>query len=217
MAALCAGTKLNITKLIFIFFACIVLAGCSTGRYLKPYSSIGGYSTENPACPGAERVLEFSLTNYDWIVFRVLAKQPTKYQPAGTQLIAYVMPKLYKHPEPDGSWSLFPSKAEKQIKENLISERKSQNIEITFERSSATIILSDGNKTQVELPFYQKPHKVLSDKYYGIWGPEVIISPNKLEAFTVNLPPIYINGKKQIIPPIEFRISSGKYAPVLNC
>ena len=195
----------------------MVVAGCSTGPYLKPHASIGWYSTENPACPGAEEVLEFSLPKYDWLVFRILAKQPTKFQPEGTKLIAYVMPVLYKHPEPNGSWSLLPSDQEKKIKESLVSERRSQDIEITFSGSSAIVIFSDGGEETTELPFFQKPYRLPSDKYYGIWGPEVVISQNKLESFTVKLPLLYVNGEEFSVPPIEFKVSKNKYAPVLNC
>jgi hypothetical protein len=195
----------------------LVLAGCSTGPYLKPYGPVGWYSTENPACPGAEKVLEFSLPNYDWLIFRILAKQPTKYQPEGTKLIAYVRPVHYRHPEPSGTWSLFPSEQERKLKENLISERKTQEIDISFSRSSAIVIFSDGSQTSVELPFFQQPYKLPSGKYYGIWGPEAVISSNKLEAFTVKLPFLFVNGEKVIIPPIEFKVSESKYAPVLNC
>lgn len=208
---------LSIKRLILFFCAALVLAGCSTGPYLKPHAPIGWYSTENPACPGAEEVLEFSLPKYDWLVFRILAKQPTKFQPEGTKLIAYVRPVLYKHPEPNGSWSLFPSEQERQTKDSLISERKSQDIEISFSNSSAIVIFSDGSKAIIELPFFQQPYKLPSDNYYSIWGPEVVISPNKLEDFTVELPLLYVNGKEFSIPPIRFKVSESKYAPVLNC
>ena len=195
----------------------MVLSGCSTGPYLKPYASLGWYNTENPACPGEEEVLEFSLPDYDWVIFRVLAKQQTKYQPEGTKLIAYILPRIYKHPEPNGSWSLFPSEEERKNKDKIISKRKAEHIEVLFSGSSATVVLPDGTEKIVELPFFQEPYKLPSGKYYGIWGPEAIIPKEKLDAFDVILPTLYINGKEFKIPTINFKISENTYAPVLNC
>lgn len=213
-----AGSLIDLNiKLLIFFFATILLAGCSTGPYLKPHAEIGWYSTENPACPGAEEVLEFSLANYDWLIFRVLAKQPTKWHPDGTKLIAYVRPLFHKHPDPNRSWSMFPSQAEKRTYEALLAERISEKIEIFFSESYATIILSDGSELKVELPFFQKLYKLPSDEYYGIWGPEALISPNKLEDFTVIFPVLYVNGDEFIIPPIHFKLSRGRFSPVLNC
>jgi len=194
-----------------------VLSGCSTGPFLKPYAPIGTYSTENPACPGAENVLEVDLPRYDWLIFRVLAKETTKYQPEGTRLIAYVMPKLYKHPDSNVNWSLFPSEEERALKERLISERKSQNIEISFSSSEAIVTFLDGSQSVVELPFFQEPYRYPSGKYYGIWGPEAVIAPKKLEEFTVKFPSLIIDGEEFVVPSIQFKVSESTYAPVLNC
>lgn len=208
---------MSIKRINLLSCAAFILAGCSTGPYLKPSASIGWYSTENPACSGAEKVLEFSLPDYDWLIFRVLARQPTKRHPEGTKLIAYVRPVLYRHPEPNGTWSLFPSEQEKKTKESLIAERKSQHVEISFSSAVATIIFLDGSESQVELPFFQQPYQLPSDESYGFWGPEVVISPENLEYFTVKLPPLFINGEEVTIPPIEFKVSESTYVPVLNC
>ncbi|GAB2901705.1 hypothetical protein GCM10027180_34820 [Microbulbifer echini] len=163
------------------------------------------------------QVLEFSLGDYDWLVFRVLAKHPTKRHPEGTKLIAYVHPLIYKHPDPNYSRPLFRSKDEKLFMQKLAAEHKSQTIEITFSSSLATIIFSDGIETEVELPFFSQPYNYSTSEYYGIWGPEVVISTEKLEAFTVKFPTVYVNGEEIRIPLITFRIDQNKYAPVLNC
>lgn len=203
--------------LLLILCALLVMSGCSTGPYLKPHASIGWYSTENPACPGAEQVLEFSLGDYDWLVFRVLAKHPTKFHPEGTRLIAYVSPSIYMHPDPNYSRPLFRSEEEKFFIEKLAAERRSQNIEITFSNSLATIIFSDGHETNVELPFFSQPYNYSTSEYYGPWGPEVVISTEKLEEFAVKFPAVYVNGEEIRIPIITFKIDKDKYAPVLNC
>jgi hypothetical protein len=211
------GVKLKILGLLSFFCAALVLNGCSTGPFLKPYAAIGEYNTENPACPGAENVLEIGIPGYDWLIIRVLAKEPTKYRPEGTRLIAYVMPDLYKHSDSGGSWPLFPSEEERVRKERLVSERKSKSVEVSFSRTTAIITLSNGSQSTVELPFFQKPYKYPSVKYYGIWGPEAVIANEKLDDFTVELPSLLIDGVEFVIPTIEFKVTESKYAPVLNC
>lgn len=208
---------MNIKRLILFFSATLILVGCSTGPYLKPHAEIGWYNRENPSCPGAEEVLEFSLANYDWLIFRVLARQPTKWRPEGTKLIAYVRPLYLKHPDPNKSWSMFPSQAEMNTRESLVSKRRAEEIEISFSESYVTIILFDGSELKVEMPFFDQPYKLPSDEYYGIRGPEALISSSKLENFTVIFPVLYVNGDEFIIPPIHFKISRDMYAPVLNC
>jgi hypothetical protein len=208
---------LKIVGLLSFFCVVLVLNGCGTGPFLKPYAPIGKYNTENPACSGAENVLEIELPGYEWLIFRVLAKEPTKYRPEGTRLIAYVMPDLYKHPDSGGSWSLFPSEEERMRKERLVSERESKSVEVSFSRTTAIITLSNGSQSTVELPFFQKPYKYPSVKHYGIWGPETVIANKKLDAFIVQLPSLLIDGAEFVIPPVEFKVSESKYAPVLNC
>ena len=195
------------------------LGACSTGPYLKPEAESGTYTynTENPACPGPQQVMEFQLADEKWIVFRVLAKLPNPYSPEGTKLTAYFRI-IYLLPEPPRtSWSLFPSNAEMEERKSLL-ERRINQIEITASSPFATILLPDGTKTQVSLPFLEKPYNHSKDpRDYGIWGPQVLISPKALESFTVIFPNIFLNGKKLNIPPVKFGISKDTYAPVLNC
>lgn len=196
----------------------LTLGGCSTGPYLKPEAANGTYNTENPTCPGPQQVIEFRPADETWIVFRVLAKLPNPYSPEGTKLTAYFR-FIYLLPEPPRtSWSLFPSEAEKEEKKNLLERRKHQRLEITASSPFATIVLPDGTRTQVALPFLEKPYNHSEDpRAHGIWGPQVVISPKMLDNFTVIFPDIFLNGKKLDIPPVKFGISKDVYAPVLNC
>jgi len=206
---------------IFRTLCLLLLAGlgsCSTGPYLKPEGVGGTYNTENPTCPGPRQVIEFRQPDEKWIVFRVLAKLPNPYSPEGTKLIAYFR-FIYLLPEPPRtSWSLFPSDAEKEEKKNLLERRQNQRIKITASSSFATILLPDGTKTQVSLPFLEPyNHSEYSEDHHDIWGPKVLISPKALESFTVIFPDIFLNGKKLDIPPIKFGVGTDTYAPVLNC
>ena len=196
----------------------VAISGCSTGPYLKPEAAGGTYNTQNPACPGPQQVIEFRPADEKWIVFRVLAELPKPYSPEGTKLTAYFQ-FIYLFPEPPRtSWSLFPGDTEKEERKNLLAERKKQRIEITASSPFATILLPDGTKTQVLLPFLEKPYNSNEDpRDHGIWGQGVIIAPKALESFTVIFPDIFLNGKKLDIPPIKFSISKDTYVPVLNC
>lgn len=196
----------------------ICLGGCSTGLYPKPEASFGNYSTDNPACPGPQQVMEFQSTDGNWIVFRVLAKLPNPNSHEGTKLTAYFR-FIYFLPESSRkSWSLLPSDAEREEEKNLVERRKNQPIEITASNPFVTVLLPDGTKTQVSLPFLDRPYNQSQDPAdHGIWGPKVINAPKALASFAVIFPDIFINGKKLNIPPVKFVISKDTYVPVLNC
>lgn len=195
------------------------MGACSTGQYLKPAAPGGTYNTENPACPGAEEVIEFNPTGDNWIIFRVLSKLPNKFNPEGTRLIAYFRFVYHMPEEPQSTWtSLFPSEEEREEQRQLVEHRQQMPLLISAESSDATIVLPDGSTKTVSLPFFEEPYdpnKVESP--YNIWGPEVLISPHRLENFKVVFPAIFFNGEKLDIPPVSFGISGGTYAPVLNC
>jgi len=199
--------------------ACIILLGCSTGDYLKPIAPYGQYSTENPACPGAEEVIELLPTDRDWIFFRAAAKLPNKFDPEGTKLIVYFR-FVYYHLGPEVSaWSsLFPSAEVQEKRNKLFEARANEDIIISAASPIATIVLPDGNTTTVSLPFFEKPFNHKEVEYPNtVRGPEVLISPDRLENFKVIFPDIFFNEIKLDIPPVEFRRSRGTYAPVLNC
>ena len=195
------------------------LIGCSTGPYLKPEAIGGIYSTENPACSGAEEVIEFHPTGDNWIVFRVLSKLPNKASSEGTKLIAYFRFIYFKPNESAGIMSaMFPSKEEQQKQTQLIESRKNLPLLISSSNAIATILLPNGSSEKVSLPFFERPYDPNKiENPYGIWGPATVISPDRLENFTVIFPTIYFNGEELDIPPVKFGIDHGKFAPVLNC
>lgn len=207
----------NFRPTIILFI--VLLSGCSTGAYLKPEAPGGTYSTENPACPGAKKVIEFHPTGDNWIVFRVLSKLPNKYNPEGTKLIAYFRFIYGMPPKPMGMLSvMFPNEEQTEELEQLIEKRQNLPLLITASSPDATIVLSDGSTKTVSLPFFEKsydPDNV--GRSHNIRGPEVLISTERLEDFTVIFPTIYFNGKELDIPPVKFGIGRGKYTPVLNC
>jgi hypothetical protein len=189
-----------------------LLVGCSTGPYLRPEALTGTYSTENPACPGAQEALDLPATPYDWITFRVLAKLPD-HNGNGTRLVAYFRFDYLKPPPPREAWGFFAD----DERERLVQERRALDILITYSGSSATVVEDNGTKTQVVLPFFEKSFNHKIDKWYGIWGPEVLISQKSLNNFTVILPDAFINGTRIQLPPVTFRVHEETYAPVLNC
>jgi hypothetical protein len=205
-------------NIIVIIMLAALLGGCSTGKFLKPEAPSGSYNRENPSCPGAEKVLEFSPPGEDWIEFRILAKLPNKYSPEGTRLIAYFRFVYGQWPSSVGAWArLFPNKGQASDHKKLVNKRKNKKYLVTSSSSMATIRLSDGTETKVSLPFFEEPFDGATGKYYGSWGPEVVIYPGSLEKFTVVLPDIFLNGEKMDIPEIKFKLDQHYYAPVLNC
>lgn len=195
---------------LWVVLLTVIIAGCSTGPFLKPSSSLGSYSTVNPACPGAQEVIEFSPEKQPWVLLRVYATPPGRYNSKGTELRIHFWFQYLKG-EPQPSLFFLTDKEKK-----LINERSSKDYVATTSKPTVTVVLPNGNKREIIIPAFEKPFDAQRELVEW-WGNGVQISPDSLDSFTVIFPDIYVNGEKIAVPPIHFQKTEDHYAPVLNC
>lgn len=199
----------------FTLLTAAATAGCSTGIYLRPEAPSGTLSTVNPACPGAAEIIEFAPQNQYWVLLRVYATPPGRWNSHGTELRIHFWFAYLRGFEPSNASFLFftfPSEEQKKV----IQERSNREYLITASKPTVTVVLPDGSKHEVSIPIFEKPYDPKKDRK-GWWDPGVQISPTSLGQFTVILPDIYVNGEKIYTPPIRFKQDEGHYAPVINC
>jgi hypothetical protein len=199
-----------------LFVVLAILSGCSSERYLRPETSAGSYRAETPQCPGPKKFVEYRMPA-EWIVFLVGADLPNRRIPEGTRLVAYFEMQFWRPKPPRTRWSIFPSDEEKAERENLFEERKNQKVEITWSSPFVTVVLPDGTKTKVLLPLFEKPYKPNEMKRPDNYWEGVLISPKRLESFTIIFPDMLFNGQKLDIPPVKFKVDTSVDPVVLNC
>lgn len=186
-----------------------VITGCSTGPYLKPAADAGSYSTVNPACPGAQEVIEFSPEKQPWVLLRIYATTPKRWNSKGTELRVHFWFKYLK----GESTSLFFLTDEQR---KLIKERSSKDYLVTASKPTVTVVLPNGSKQEIPIPIFEKPYDPKNNQI-SWWANGVQVSPDSLDSFTAIFPDIYVNGEKINVPPIHFQRDEDHYAPVLNC
>jgi hypothetical protein len=192
------------------------MTGCSTGVFLQPEASYGNYSAVNPSCPGAQEVIEFSPQNQYWVLFRVYATPPGRWNSNGTELRIHFR-LVYQLVYRDGSTrSISSVMFMSEEREKLIRERSKRNYLVTVSKPTVTVIMPDNSVQEISIPIFERPH---DPRYEGnsLWDPGIQISPKSLEQFTVKFPDIYVNGEKIDVPHIQFKKNEQRYFPVINC
>jgi hypothetical protein len=193
---------------LWLVLIAIVVAGCSTGLYLRPTAVSGSYSAVNPSCPGALEVIEFFTENQPLVKFRVYATPPGRYESMGTELRVHFELRYMER-----GWSaIWPTATQKK----LIEERKSKDYIVTASKPTVMVLMPNGSKREIPISIFEQPYDLKHDRI-DVWGNGVQISPGSLDSFTVYFPDIYVNGKKIKVPPIHFQKDEDHYAPVLNC
>lgn len=185
------------------------ITGCSTGPYLKPDASSGVYSTVNPACPGAQEVVAFSPEKQPWVLLRIYATPPKRWNSKGTELRIHFWFQFLV----GESVSIFYRTDEQR---KLIEERSSKDYQVTTSKPTVTVVLPDGSSKEIQIPIFEKPYDPKHDRI-SWWANGVQVSPENLDSFTVIFPGIYVNGEKINVPPLHFKKEEDHYAPVLNC
>jgi len=122
-------------------------------------------------------------------------------------------------PEPPRtSWSFFPSEEEKQERQQLIAKRKGHKIEIAWTGPFVTTVLPDGTREQVLLPLFERPFLAneMPRQYDSYWK-GAVVSPNRLDSFTIIFPDMLFDGQKVPIPPVKFLLDQDTYLSTINC
>ncbi|MBK9132048.1 MAG: hypothetical protein IPM20_10510 [Gammaproteobacteria bacterium] len=190
-----------------------LVAGCSTGSFLRPSAEVGTYSTVNPACPGAPEVINFIPVMQQWVLLRVYATPPGRIGSKGTELRIHITLRYWNDLEPIG---LFPRTEKRKKWEKVIEERSKREYNIVASSPYVSVVLPNGEEKKIKIPLFTGPHNPKEDRT-SWWANGVQVSPDTLREFTVVLPDVFVNNEKFIIAPIKFKLDKERYAPVLNC
>lgn len=208
-------------RLLLIFVA--VLAGCSTGPFLKPTSQVGHYAKLIPACGGPSEVVEFTPEKQPWVQLRVYATPPGWWEGSpsgstGTELRIHAQLSYGKNLEPIG---LFPSDEKRRRWEAAIEERSKKSYQLVASKSSVILRLPGATEREVVVPLFEKPLDIKTHQGGWWWARHrVQLSPDRLEEFEIILPEIRVNGETVVTAPIQFLIAEELdvfAAMVINC
>jgi len=189
-----------------------VVVGCSTGPFLRPEAASGSFSAVNPACPGAQEVIEFTPQSQYWVVLRVYATLPGQYGSRGTELRVHFW---FRYLKGSPWWSvMFPTPVERN---RLFQERSRRTYLVTVSKPTVTIVLPDGSAREIPIPIFSKPYDPKNEGPIDFWANGVQVSPEELDSFTAIFPEVYVNGERLEVSPIQFKKAEDRYAPVLNC
>ncbi|MGB3127744.1 MAG: hypothetical protein WBB95_28350 [Pseudomonas sp.] len=184
----------------YVLYSLLALvAGCSTGPYLGPESTIGQNALLSPTCPGAHAALSVAPQSAELGWVRVLVyvappgepSWPGNVKSADSELRVFA--RLYKPSLNNGDIALWVSAASPEVTVQLAS---GQTYQVSVERL----------KTGFD------PKEIRSSSSKG-----TPFGKGDMDDFTLIFPDIFVNGEKVPMAPIHFKKREERYAPVLNC
>lgn len=180
-----------------------LLAGCSTGVFLRPAAVSGDLVKDNPACPGPDRVIQFTPKSKNWVHFRLYADPPVPLRPQ-TRLYIEVQTQV-------GLGLPWAQRGSDEFK-----WRSQHKFEFRAEHPEITLVYPDGHEIVFSVALFKGVHYLESETIL-LAQEYVQLSDTYLEGFTIRMPAVFIDGEKIDIPSISFGPDKEFYAPVLNC
>ena len=180
----------------------MLLAGCSTGPYLYPESTVGSNALLSRTCPGPKAAMSYAPLSEElsWVHVLVYVAPPgtsnwPENQPS-TAAELRLFGRLYPSNIPDqqqGDPALWVSAASPIVTVTLAS---GQTYPVTVE--------------QLKSGF--DPRKTFHSGFKG-----TALGKGDMDDFTLTFPDIFVNGEKVPMAPIHFKKREERYAPVFNC
>lgn len=198
--------KNNMKRIISIFSllaVVVLLAGCSTGVFLRPVAVSGDLVKVNPACPGPDRVIQFTPKSKNWAHFRVYADPPVPLRPQ-TRLYIEVQTQV-------GLGLPWSQRGSDEFK-----RRSQHKFEFRAEHPEITLVYPDGREHVFSFALFKGVHYLESETIL-LAQEYVQLADTYLDSFTIRIPAVFIDGEKIDIPPIRFGPDKEFYAPVINC
>lgn len=176
-----------------------LVAGCSTGPYLHPESSVGQNALLSRTCPGAHAAMSFTAQpeKLNWVRVLVYVAPPgTRSWPGNvksTDTELRLFGRLYKPSQGYTKTLLWVSAASPEVSVQLASGR-------TYRVSVEQL------KTGFD------PAQISSSDTQG-----TPLGKGDMDDFTLTFPDIFVNEEKVPMAPIHFKKREERYAPVFNC
>jgi hypothetical protein len=181
----------------------MTLVACSTGVFLRPAAVSGELVKDNPACPGPDRVIQFTPKSKNWVHFRVYADPPVPLRP---QTRLYI--ELKTQVGLGLSWS--------QREGDEFKRRSQHKFEFRAEHPEVTLVYPDGREQIFSVALFKGVHYLESETIL-LAQEYVQLADTYLDSFIIRMPAVFIDGEKIDIPPIRFDPDKELYAPVINC
>ena len=190
-----------------------LLAGCSTGPYLHPESSLGQSAVLERTCPGPKAAISFAPASaeLDWVHVLVYAAPPGTASLPGnirsTDTELRLFGRLYKPPYlRDLHTPEQRSAAFKQTPPDLWVSAASPMVTVQLASGQSYQVSVDQLKTGFD------PRKIFHAGFKG-----TPLGKGDMDDFTVTFPDIFVNGEKVPMAPVHFKKREERYAPVFNC
>ncbi|MFL1494593.1 hypothetical protein ACMSI6_04725 [Pseudomonas antarctica] len=199
MPAFTSAKGLGLMHTYFLCSFLLLVAGCSTGPYLHPQSSIGQNALLSRTCPGPKAAMSFEplSAELNWVHVLVYVAPPGTYSWPSKQRSVEpelrLFGRLYNPRHPSADTPLWVSAASPVVTVQLGSGK---TYPITVK--------------QLETGF--DPRKTFSSATHG-----TPLSNDDIDDFTLTFPDIFVNGEKVPMAPIHFNKREERYAPVFNC
>lgn len=191
----------------------ILLAGCSTGPYLHPESTMGQNALLERTCPGPKAAMSFAPLSEDlnWVHVLVYVAPPgTSSWPGNlrsndTELRLfgrlYTPPRLRNLSTPDQRREAY--------------KQTDPPLWISAASSIVTVTLATGKTYPVSIEQLKTGFDPKKQFHSGLKG--TALGKGDMDDFTLTFPDIFVNGEKVPMAPIHFKKREEQYAPVFNC
>jgi hypothetical protein len=196
----------DIARPFFVVIAATLLsAGCATTVYFKPTASGGEAVQESNSCPGPMNVLQFSPPDIPWVHVRLSVNVPNHAWPTSLHIEIQTQPGLGL---PRSEW--------RDNKSDEFLRRSNHSYEIRAESPRVVLTYSDG-KQSVFISRLLTDTQPLQSRTIALANERIKLSDTPIDGFSIQLPPIFIDGSKIDFPLITFKLAKGTYEWVLNC
>jgi hypothetical protein len=185
----------------------LLLAGCSTGPYLHPESTLGSNALLSRTCPGPKAAMSYAplAEELNWVHVLVYVAPPGTSSWPGNQRSTAAELRLFGRLYPSNT-SVQRTAAVKQADPALWVSAASPVVTVTLANGQSYPVTIEQLKTGFD------PRKTFHSEFKG-----TALGQGDMDDFTLTFPDIFVNGEKVPMAPIHFKKREERYAPVFNC
>lgn len=186
----------------YILYPLLALfAGCSTGPYLHPESTVGQNALLARTCPGPKAAMS--------------------YAPVSEEL-NWVHVLVYVAPPGTSSWpgNVRSTDTELRLFGRLYTPARLRDLKtpplwVSAASPIVTVTLATGETYPVSIEQLKTGFDPKKQFNSGLKG--TALGKGDMDDFTLTFPDVFVNGEKIPMAPIHFKKREERYAPVFNC
>lgn len=190
-----------------------LLAGCSTGPYLHPESTVGDNALLSRTCPGPKAAMSYAPLSEElnWVHVLVYVAPPGTSSWPGNQRSSDTELRLFGR--------LYPPPRLRNL--NTPDQRRAAYKQtdpplwVSAASPIVTVTLATGETYPVSIEQLKTGFDPKEQFHSGFKG--TALGKGDMDDFTLTFPDIFVNGEKVPMAPIHFKKREERYAPVLNC